>query len=112
MRNGSLMREKRRVERFELHIETLCKVHDEGIGDETHMLLTNNISSEGAFLRTTNPLPVGTNIDLNFLLSQEELSNDTDDQKINIWTSGKVVRTDEMGMAVEFEKLYKVSQLK
>ena len=106
------MREKRKVERFELHIETLCKAQDEGIGDETNMLLTNNISSEGAFLRTTNPLPVGTNIDLNFLLSQEELSSNTNDQKINIWTSGKVVRTDEMGMAVEFEKLYKVSQLK
>ena len=106
------MSEKRKVERFELHIEALCKVHDDEIGDKTHTLLTDNISSEGAFLRTTNPFPVGTNIDLNFLLSQEELSNNTNDQKINIWTSGKVIRTDEMGMAVEFEKLYKVSQLK
>ena len=105
------MSEKRKVERFELHIEALCKVHDDEIGDKTHTLLTDNISSEGAFLRTTNPLPVGTNIDLNFLLSQGELRSDTKETKINIWTSGKVVRTDEMGMALEFEKLYKVSQV-
>jgi hypothetical protein len=107
---GSLMREKRKVERFDLHIDTLWNVLDTEMV-ENPKLVTRNISSAGAFLITNSPLPVGTDIELNFLLSQEELSNGTKNRKVTIRTVGKVIRADEEGMAVEFDKLHKVSQL-
>ena len=106
------MREKRKIERFDLHLETFWNVQNKGIVDKTPVLLTRNISSAGAYLTTTNPLPVGTNMDLKFFLSQPKLSNESKDQKIKIWTRGKVIRTEEGGMAVEFEEQSKVSQLK
>jgi len=106
------MREKRKIERFDLHLETFWNVQNKSIVDKTPMLLTRNISSAGAYLTTKNPLPVGTNMDLKFFLSQQELSNESKDQKIKIWTRGKVIRTEEGGMAVVFEEQSKVSQLK
>ena len=105
------MKEKRKIERFDLHLETFWNVLNKGIVDKTPMLLTRNISSEGAYLTTNNPLPVGTNMDLNFFLSQQGLSKDSKDKKIKIWTRGKVIRTEEGGMAVRFEEQSKVSQL-
>jgi hypothetical protein len=104
------MREKRKVGRFDLHIETLWHIPDKV--NENPMLITRDISSTGAFLATTDPLPVGTNIELIFLLRQEGFSNGSKARKVTIRTIGKVIRTDNEGMAVEFEKLHKISQLK
>ena len=107
------MREKRKVERFNLHIETILNVQNEAIMDKAPILLTRDISCTGAFLTTSNPLPIDTRVDLDFLLNQNELDSGSpkEDARINISTSGKVIRTDEQGMAVEFDKLYKVSNL-
>ena len=106
------MKEKRGVERFDLHIETILNVQDEARMDKGSRLLTQDISCTGVFLVTSNPLPIDTRVDLDFLLNQEELdSGSSKDKRINISTSGKVVRTNEQGMAVEFDKLYKVSNL-
>lgn len=106
------MREKREVERFDLHIETILKVQDEEIMDKPPLLLTQNISCSGVFLTTSNPLPIDTRVDLDFLLNQNELDRGLSNKKrINISTSGKVIRTNEQGMAIEFDKLYKVSKL-
>ena len=106
------MREKRKVERFNLHIETVLNPQCETTVDKKAVLLSRNISCDGVFLETNNPLPIGTKVDLNLLLSQHELSNKSKDERINISTSGKVVRTSEQGMGVEFNKLHKVSQFK
>jgi hypothetical protein len=106
------MREKRRVERFNLHIETILNVQNEARMDKAPILLTRDISCTGVFLTTSNPLPIDTRVDLDLLLNQNELdSGSPKDERINISTSGKVVRTNEQGMAVEFDKLYKVSNL-
>ena len=107
------MREKRKVDRFDLHIETILNVQDEAIMDKVPiLLLTRDISCTGVFLTTSNPLPIDTRVDLDLLLNQDELdSGSPKDRRINISTSGKVVRTNGQGMAVEFDKLYKVSNL-
>ena len=107
------MKEKRKIQRFDLHLETFWNVHNkEGVVDKNSMLLTRNISSAGAYLATPNPLPVGTSMDLSFFLSHQEWSKGPKDQKIKIWTRGKVIRKEKGGMAVEFEEQSKVSQLK
>ena len=106
------MREKRKIERFDLQIETILNIQDEAVMDKAPILLTRDISCTGVFLTTSNPLPIETRVDLDFLINQNELeSGSSKDKRINISTSGKVIRTDEQGMAVEFDKLYKISNL-
>jgi hypothetical protein len=105
------MKEKRKVERFNLNIETILNVHTKKIMGKNPMLLSRDISSAGVFLETDNPLPIGMKVDLDFLLSQNHLGNGSSDKKIKINTTGFVIRKDDQGMAIEFEKMYKISQL-
>ena len=100
--------EKRKVERFDLQIETVLNVRDEKPKDKLPILFSRDISCAGVFLVTDNPLPIGTSLDLNFLLSQHELV-DIPQEGININASGRVIRTDEQGMAVEFDKQCEIS---
>jgi len=104
--------EKRKVERFDLLVETHLQVQDEGILDRTQQLITRDISSDGVFLTTNNPLPIGTKVGLNFLLSLHELNGNLKNKVVNISTSGWVIRTDEQGFAVQFDKQHKVSAFK
>ena len=105
------MREKRKVERFDLKIKTILNVQDVTIVDKQLMCLSRNISCAGVFLDTENPLPLGTKVDLNLMLNQHAFGSKTEEDKINIITSGKVVRTNGHGMAVEFDELYKITPL-
>ena len=104
--------EKRKVERFDLQIETILNDRDEVIRERGPTLVSRDISCDGVFLVTDRPLPIGTNLDLNFLLSQQDFGSMPKDERISIKTSGTIIRTDDQGMAVEFDKLYKISKLK
>ena len=104
------MNEKRKVERFDLHVETMLQVKDEGLLDRNQRLISRDISSDGVFLETTNPLPVGTEVDLNFLLNLNELNSGLKNKVVNISTSGTVIRADEQGFAVRFVKQHKISE--
>lgn len=106
------MREKRKVERFNLHIETILNFQHEAIVDKKAVLLSRDISCDGVFLETKNPLPIGTRVELNLLLNQPELSDQSIDEKLKIYKSGKVIRSNDQGIAIEFDNHNKVSQLK
>ena len=104
------MNEKRRVERFDLHVETLLQVKDAELKDRSQRLISRDISSDGVFLETGDPLPVGTEVDLSFLVSLNELNSFLKNKVVNISSSGKVIRADEQGFAVRFDKQHKVSE--
>ena len=106
MRDTVKTREKRKVERFDLHIETILKVQEEAIGDRTRELITRDISSSGVYLPSNKPLPVGTRVDMDFLLNRQTLSNKSKGKVVNIITRGSVVRKDKQGFAVQFDKLF------
>lgn len=106
------MLEKRKVERFDLRIETMLQVQDNAMLETSQKLVSRDISSNGVYLTTERPLPVGTKVDLDFLLNLNELNGELKDKSVNISTSGKVIRTDEQGFAVEFDKNHKVSPFK
>ena len=110
--DGCPLIEKRKVERFDLQIETHLQVQGEGIIDSNKQLISRDISSDGVFLTTNNPLPVGTIVDLNFLLNLDELNGNLKSKAVNISTSGMVIRTDTQGFAVQFDKQHKVSAFK
>jgi hypothetical protein len=106
------MREKRKVERFDLHIDAMLNFQYESRVAKEIKLRSRDISCDGVFLETTNPLPIGTKVDLNLLVSHQEINSHLKNEKTNISTSGKVVRANEEGMVIEFDKTHKVSQLK
>jgi hypothetical protein len=62
-----------------------------------------NISRSGAFIRTTTPLPIGTEVDLRFTVIMDDIET--------IEGIGRVVRveTNPSGMGVVFERLSEYS---
>jgi Tfp pilus assembly protein PilZ len=63
-----------------------------------------NISRSGAFIRTTEPLPIGSEVDLRFTVIMDDIET--------IEGVGRVVRveTDPPGMGVVFKELSTYSQ--
>ena len=105
-----MINEKRKVERFDLHLETMLQVKSAESKDKSKRLISRDISSDGVFLETGDPLPVGTEVDLNFLLSLNKLNSHLKNKTVKISTSGRVIRADEQGFAVQFDKQHKVSE--
>lgn len=97
------MQEKRKVERFDLQIETMLHVHG-AAEDVRHMRVrSRDVSSAGVFLLTETPLPLGTTVDL-ILSINNELAGRQEPNTLNLKNSGRVIRTSRQGMAIQFMK--------
>lgn len=73
-------------------------------------LSTKNLSASGAFLLTESPLHVGEEITIDLSLPLEYLRGIGTDN-VHIKAQGKIVRTEENGMAVSFNTSYIISPL-
>ena len=93
------MIEKRKVERFDLQLEAFVSAPGSDSQNESESLLTRDISMCGAFLKTDTPLPVGAKVCVDMILTLEGHNA----QKAWIKASGKVLRSDNEGMAVGFD---------
>jgi hypothetical protein len=102
--------DKRKMERFSLEIPTYLQVAVEQ-ESESRELVTRDVCAGGALFHTDQPLPVGTEIKVDLVLSISELKKIKAD-KVLIKVDGVVIRTDEKGMAVCFDKKYKITPLK
>lgn len=100
--------EKRKVKRFNLHIESMVCIDDPERGKKAVLLRSRNISSDGVFLTTGEPLPLGSKINLGILLPQM-FELERNGEKFMINASGRVVRTNEQGMAIHFDKNHRIS---
>ena len=99
--------EKRKMERFSLELPSSLSVVDARRNQEPIELLTENVCAGGAFLKTDTPLSVGTSVKMNLTLpfdNQKELGG----KQSRIDISGSVIRTDDEGMAVCFDKNYSI----
>lgn len=83
--------DKRRAERY--------PVNDEfsRVGDGESMTFVSDLSENGVFVHTQQPLPIGELLDLRFTLVL--------DDPVVIGARGRVVRHSEGGMGVEFTDL-------
>ncbi len=102
------MEEKRKVERFQLRLETIVGLQGTAPDNKLPMLFSHDISSEGVFLLTDNPLSLNTMVNIGLFLPQV-LFNKKKGRKTMISTTGKVVRTNENGMAVSFDRPCQIS---
>ena len=96
------MIEKRKVERFDLELEAFVSIPGDTDPAEKGRLVTRDVSMSGVYLVTDKPLPIGSkvNVDMVLTLGGRKKQNS---QQAWIKASGKVLRTDNQGMAVSFD---------
>ena len=104
------MDERRKLERFELCAPARITVEYDRGRKEEFDLTTKNLSSDGAFLFTSKPLPEGALVKMEFLIALDKLRRLTSEKgKARVRVKGKVIRVDENGAAIRFESKYKIS---
>jgi len=94
--------EKRKVERFDLQLEAFISLPGEASHADMENLVTRDISMNGVFLITDTPLQVGAKVNVDMILTLGG-NKKQDSQQAWIKASGKVLRTDNQGMAVGFD---------
>jgi len=70
--------------------------------------MTSNICSDGAFFKTEKPLSVGTDVKIDLIIHLDRLKK-LKGKKSRIDVSGSVIRTDQQGMAICFDKKYRIT---
>lgn len=100
------MAEKRSVERFDLGFKAFVAVSDDTDESESLAMQTRDISANGVYLLTDTPLPVGTRVKVDMVLSLDELKKLGG--KALIKTSGQVLRKESGGMAIYFDSNSKI----
>ncbi len=94
---------KRKEERFDVQAKSTVFLKDKGPQELKEDLLTSNISTGGLFLKTTSPLPIGTDLEINLVIPIDKLKKLKGDRAL-IKVSGSVVRANEDGIAIRFDK--------
>ena len=101
------MDERRKIERFDLRAPAKLEVESKRPDRNVLRLTTRDISSNGAFLYTNQPLPLGSPVRLEFLLSIDFLHRVVGEGRTTrVKVRGNVVRLDEDGIAVAFDSKY------
>ena len=101
------MIERRKFERFELSLQASVSVCGGGLSKAPVSLTTKDVSTNGAYFQTADPLPVGTKVDVDLLLMLAD-TNAAGGKKAWIKASGKVHRTDPSGMVIRFDEDSKI----
>jgi Tfp pilus assembly protein PilZ len=100
--------ERRKMERFDLKLPTKLSLAGKDKEHKSIELMTRNICSGGAFFKTNKPLTVGTDVKLAVILPLDKFKI-VKHKILYIDVSGSVIRTDQQGMAIRFDRKYKIS---
>ena len=105
------MDERRKLERFALRLPGSLQsmaLNQDGLSGEEFGVVTRDISSNGAFFTTDIPLELGTKVGIELMLELENPDAEMRKRaKINV--HGTVLRIDPGGMAIRFDKKYRVT---
>lgn len=107
-----MVTERRKLERFELKGPARILLESgEGKGG-SFSLTTRDVSSAGAFLFSSYPIPEGIDIKMDFVLSLDLLNRlVSEGGRARVRVQGKIIRTDADGIAVRFKNKYKITSL-
>ena len=98
------------MERFKLQLLSQISVSGEGQDLKTIKLMTRDVSAGGAFFKTSEPLSIGTKVNLDLILNIERIKELGGNAAL-INLTGTIIRTSEDGMAVCFDKKFDISPL-
>jgi len=100
--------ERRGMERFSLEFES-CRIScNDSSGRDTENFCVENICAGGAFIKTEDILPIGTDVMLDMILPVKDEVHLAVKQS-HITVMGEVIRTAENGMAIGFGKKYTIT---
>ena len=100
--------ERRKIERFPLKLSTYLSLINGKINSKSIQLVTSNICSNGAFFKTEKPFSVKTKVKLDIIFPLDKFNNSKG--KVSyVEVKGFVIRTDKGGMAICFDKGYKIA---
>ena len=103
------MKEKRRLERFDLEIPATIELLALDKEERILNLLTTNISSGGAYFHTSQPLLEGTQLKMDLILTLDRLRKLKDEHRqAYIKATGTVLRSKSEGMAIRFDEDYQI----
>jgi hypothetical protein len=102
-----MVREKRSMERYDLDLPAIL-TFENGAGKIAHQkVVTKNVCAGGSFCTKGPTLPRGTDVKMELILSLEKYNN-FDVRTSHISVSGKVLRSNEKGLAVCFNQQYQI----
>jgi len=106
------MSNKRQLERFDLRLPAIIEVVSESSEHDKKVinLLTRDACSGGAYFHTDQPLPEGTQVKIDLVLSIDVLKK-LEGKQAFIKVNGSVIRTESSGMAICFDKDYLVKSV-
>ena len=99
--------EKREMERFSLKLRAMVSMIDESGNPRSFEAMTRNICAGGAFLQTAQPLPVKSDVKIDLILPMDNFKK-LGGRSSHIDISGLVIRTESEGMAICFDKKYRI----
>ena len=99
--------DRRKVERFDLELPAKLTWTGKDKDHESTELMTSNICAGGVFFKKHNPLAIGIDVKLTVILPLAKFKN-VKNKTSRIDVSGTVTRTDQQGMAICFDKKYKI----
>lgn len=102
--------EKRTMERFPLEVPSKITILNDSEEGETFELMTSNVCAGGAFFNTARSLPIGTEVKVDMIPPFDALIK-SEGKKVHIKIFGEVIRNNSTGMAISFEKNYKIKSL-
>ena len=106
------MNERRKLERFELHAPVRVLVEAAGNKKAKFDLTTRDLSSGGAFLYSSQPLPEGAKVRMDILISMGVLRKLMGEKgRARVRVKGQVIRSNSTGVAIRFESSYKITAL-
>ncbi|WP_163335956.1 PilZ domain-containing protein [Desulfopila sp. IMCC35008] len=118
-----MQNERRLQERFFLNLKArISYSFINEASDQAVEAVAANISSGGAFLKTAQPLPPSSKVQVEFLISFDELKKlkfilpvetlkSLKEDQVWVKTTGIVIRSDERGVAIIFDQNYQISPL-
>lgn len=100
--------EKRKLERFNLEIPATASISAAGAQQKLD-LKTRDVCSGGAYFRTEQRVPVGTEMQINLVLPLKKFKMLPDHcEKVVVNLSGKVLRIEPDGIGVCFDETYDI----
>lgn len=106
------MDERRKLERFELIAPARVLIETGRSERAEYDLTTRDLSSAGAFLYSSQSIPEGANVKMEFVLTLDTLQKFAGEKgRAKVRVKGKVIRSDSNGIAIRFDSNYKITAI-